>query len=128
MDESKSFETLPIRTRLTDEEVARFIAHRYRFPGVEIKARLFRQYPGGAFAAHILGYIGRITDKPTWRRSRSGRKTRTTAAPSTSAKPAWSSAMSSTCMASAAMNRLRWMPAVAPCVRCRARRRWRATS
>jgi cell division protein FtsI/penicillin-binding protein 2 len=62
MDESKSFETLPIRTRLTDEEVARFIAHRYRFPGVEIKARLFRQYPGGAFASHILGYIGRITD------------------------------------------------------------------
>jgi hypothetical protein len=62
MDESKSFETLPIRTRLTDEEVAKFIAHRYRFPGVEIKARLFRQYPGGAFASHILGYIGRITD------------------------------------------------------------------
>ena len=63
MDESKSFETLPIRTRLSDEEVARFIAHRYRFPGVEIKARLFRQYPGGAFASHILGYIGRITDR-----------------------------------------------------------------
>jgi penicillin-binding protein 2 len=62
MEESKSFETLPIRTRLTDEEVARFIAHRYRFPGVEIKARLFRQYPGGAFASHILGYIGRIND------------------------------------------------------------------
>ena len=62
MEESKSFETLPIRTRLTDTEVARFIAHRYRFPGVEIKARLFRQYPGGAFASHILGYIGRVTD------------------------------------------------------------------
>jgi penicillin-binding protein 2 len=63
MDESKSFETLPIRTRLTDEEVAKFVAHRYRFPGVEIKARLFRQYPGNAFASHILGYIGRITDR-----------------------------------------------------------------
>ena len=63
MDESKSFETLPIRTRLSDEEVAKFIAHRYRFPGVEIKARLFRQYPGGAYASHILGYIGRITDR-----------------------------------------------------------------
>jgi penicillin-binding protein 2 len=63
MEESKSFETLPIRTRLTDEEVAKFIAHRYRFPGVEIKARLFRQYPGNAFASHILGYIGRITDR-----------------------------------------------------------------
>jgi penicillin-binding protein 2 len=63
MDESKSFEALPIRTRLSDVEVAKFIAHRYRFPGVEIKARLFRQYPGGAFASHILGYIGRINDR-----------------------------------------------------------------
>jgi len=63
MEESKRFESLPIRTRLTDEEVARFIARRYRFPGVDIKARLFRQYPKGAFAAHILGYIGRVTER-----------------------------------------------------------------
>lgn len=63
LDESKNFESLPIRTRLTDEEVAKFIAHRYRFPGVEIKARLFRQYPMGAFASHLLGYIGRVNDK-----------------------------------------------------------------
>jgi penicillin-binding protein 2 len=61
--ESKNFESLPIRTRLTDEEVATFIAHRYRFPGVDIKARLFRQYPFGAFASHLLGYIGRVTDR-----------------------------------------------------------------
>ena len=45
MDESKSFESLPIRTRLTDEEVARFAAQRFRFQGVDVKARLFRQYP-----------------------------------------------------------------------------------
>ena len=63
LEESRNFESLPIRTRLTDEEVAKFIAHRYRFPGVEIKARLFRQYPGGAFASHMLGYIGRVTDR-----------------------------------------------------------------
>lgn len=60
LEESKNFESLPIRTRLSDEEVARFIAHRYRFPGVDIKARLFRQYPEGEFASHLLGYIGRI--------------------------------------------------------------------
>jgi penicillin-binding protein 2 len=47
MEESRSFESLPIRTRLTDDEVARFAAQRYRFPGVEIKARLFRNYPYG---------------------------------------------------------------------------------
>lgn len=63
MEESKRFESLPIRTRLTDEEVAKFIARRYRFPGVDIKARLFRQYPKGAFASHVLGYIGRITER-----------------------------------------------------------------
>lgn len=63
LDESRNFESLPIRTRLTDAEVAIFTAQRYRFPGVEIKARLFRQYPGGAFASHILGYIGRVTDR-----------------------------------------------------------------
>ena len=63
LDESKNFESLPIRTRVTDEEVARFIANRYRFPGVDIQARLFRQYPFGTFASHLLGYIGRVTDR-----------------------------------------------------------------
>lgn len=62
-DESKRFESLPIRTRLSDVEVARFAANRYRFPGVEIKARLFRQYPKGDIASHVVGYIGRINDK-----------------------------------------------------------------
>jgi penicillin-binding protein 2 len=60
MEESKSFESLPIRTRLTDAEVARFAAQRFRFPGVEIKARLFRSYPYGELASHVIGYIGRI--------------------------------------------------------------------
>ena len=60
LDESKSFDSLPIRTRLTDEEVARFAAQRYRFPGVDIKARLFRNYPWGELASHVIGYIGRI--------------------------------------------------------------------
>lgn len=60
LEESKSFESVPIRTRLTDEEVARFVAQRFRFPGVEIKARLFRNYPYGEVASHVIGYIGRI--------------------------------------------------------------------
>jgi penicillin-binding protein 2 len=60
MEESKSFESVPIRTRLTDTEVARFAAQRFRFPGVEIKARLFRNYPYGELASHVIGYIGRI--------------------------------------------------------------------
>ncbi|MBI4989234.1 MAG: penicillin-binding protein 2 [Rhodocyclales bacterium] len=63
LEESKNFESLPIRTRLSDEEVARFIAQRFRFPGVEIKARLFRQYPQGDLASHAMGYIGRVNDR-----------------------------------------------------------------
>lgn len=58
--ESHDFETLMIRSRLSDEEVARFAAQQYRFPGVEIKARLFREYPYSEKTAHLLGYIGRI--------------------------------------------------------------------
>jgi penicillin-binding protein 2 len=60
MEESKSFESLPVRSRLSDTEVARFAAQRFRFPGVEIKARLFRNYPYGELASHAIGYIGRI--------------------------------------------------------------------
>ena len=63
MDEAKNFESIPIRTRLSDAEVAMFAAQRYRFPGVEVKARLFRQYPLNNVASHAIGYIGRITDR-----------------------------------------------------------------
>ena len=62
MEESRSFESLPIRNRLTDTEVARFSANKYRFPGFEIRARLFRNYPFGDVASHAIGYIGRIYD------------------------------------------------------------------
>ena len=63
LEESKSFESIPIRTRLSDEEVARFAANRYLFPGVDVKARLFRHYPLGASASHVVGYINRINQK-----------------------------------------------------------------
>jgi penicillin-binding protein 2 len=63
MDESKNFESIPLRTRLSDKEVAIIAANRYRFPGVEVKARLFRQYPLGEVGSHALGYIGRVNDR-----------------------------------------------------------------
>jgi penicillin-binding protein 2 len=62
-EDSKHFESLPIRTRLSDEEIARFAANQFRFPGVEIKARLYRQYPQGEAFAHVLGHVGRINQK-----------------------------------------------------------------
>jgi penicillin-binding protein 2 len=56
----KGADSLPIRTKLSDAEVARFMAQRFRFSGVEVKARLFRHYPLGETGSHLLGYIGRI--------------------------------------------------------------------
>ncbi len=58
--DSRSFEAVPLRYRLSDEEVARFAVERYRFPGVEVNARLFRYYPYGELGSHLIGYIGRI--------------------------------------------------------------------
>jgi penicillin-binding protein 2 len=75
--DGKKFESLPIRTRLSDAEVARFAAQRFRFPGVDVQARLFRQYPLGETGAHLIGYIGRISAKDReamedWEEERAG--------------------------------------------------------
>jgi len=63
LEESKVVGTLPIRTRLSDEEIARFAANRFRFPQVEINARPFRQYPQAELFSHVVGYIGRINER-----------------------------------------------------------------
>jgi penicillin-binding protein 2 len=57
------FKPIPLRTRLTDEEVARIAVNRYRFPGVDIAARLIRHYPYEGLFAHSIGYVGRINEK-----------------------------------------------------------------
>ncbi len=62
LEEGHDFASVPIRTRLNDEEVARFAVNAHRFPGVELNARLFRHYPNGEIASHVVGYIGRISD------------------------------------------------------------------
>ncbi|HEY7674440.1 MAG TPA: penicillin-binding protein 2 [Burkholderiales bacterium] len=71
-EESKALESLPIRTRLTDEEVAKLAVNRYRFAGVDIKGRLFRQYPLGESASHVVGYISRIDDRDVARIDETG--------------------------------------------------------
>ncbi len=63
MDETRGAGSVPIRTRLSDGEMARFAANRYQFPGVEIRARLFREYPLQTLASHAIGYIGRISGR-----------------------------------------------------------------
>jgi len=61
-DESHNFESIPLRTHLNEVEAAKFAVNRYRFPGVELKSRLFRHYPFGKLGSHMVGYIGRIND------------------------------------------------------------------
>jgi len=59
---SRRFKPITLRTRLSDQEVARFAVNRHRFPGVDIAARLYRHYPQGSLAVHALGYVGRISE------------------------------------------------------------------
>lgn len=61
--ESGSFAPVLLRNDLSDTEAAYFAAQAFRFPGVELKARWVRQYPQGQTAAHVLGYIGRISER-----------------------------------------------------------------
>ena len=61
--EYRSYEKVPLKLKLTMEEASRLAAELYRFPGVEINARTFRDYPYGELLAHIVGYIGRISDR-----------------------------------------------------------------
>jgi len=60
---NRPFKAIPIRTRLSDEEVARIAVNRYRFTGVDIAAELIRHYPHGALGVHAIGYVGRINEK-----------------------------------------------------------------
>jgi penicillin-binding protein 2 len=59
----RRFESVPIRIRLTPEEVARFSVNRHRFPGIELQAKLLREYPFAENTAHVLGYVGRINEQ-----------------------------------------------------------------
>ena len=62
-DESRNFDTLPLKIKLSDEEVAKLTARAWQFPGVEVKARLFRDYPFKELTSLVVGYIGRINQK-----------------------------------------------------------------
>ncbi|MCX4188380.1 penicillin-binding protein 2 [Methylophaga sp. OBS4] len=63
LKQHRRFQQVVLRQRLTEEEVARFSANRYRFPGVDIEGRLIRHYPQGNLFAHTVGYVGRINER-----------------------------------------------------------------
>jgi penicillin-binding protein 2 len=60
---SRTFDSVPIRLRMSDEDVARFAVRRFEFPGIDIKTRQTRWYPNGALAVHALGYVGAISEE-----------------------------------------------------------------
>jgi penicillin-binding protein 2 len=60
---SKKTENLSIRNFLSDEEVSRFYARRFEFPGVDVQVRYFRQYPYQQLGSHLLGYTGKVSIK-----------------------------------------------------------------
>ncbi|HXC60259.1 MAG TPA: penicillin-binding protein 2 [Steroidobacteraceae bacterium] len=59
----RGFEAVPIRLRLTEEEISRFAVHRHEFPGVDLRARSTRFYPYGSLGVHALGYVGAISEQ-----------------------------------------------------------------
>lgn len=63
IDSSRIFDSVPIRLRMSDEDVARFAVRRFEFPGLDIKTRQTRFYPNGALAVHALGYVGAISEQ-----------------------------------------------------------------
>ncbi len=60
--ERRPFESVPLRFKLTEDEIARIAVNRHRLPGVEVEARLARYYPFGSMFAHAVGYVGRINE------------------------------------------------------------------
>ncbi len=60
---SRRHKPVSLRSRLSDEEVARFAVNRHRFTGVDTVARLYRHYPQGSLGVHALGYVGRINER-----------------------------------------------------------------
>ena len=63
IDSSRSFDSVPIRLRMSDEDVARFAVRRFEFPGLDIRTRQTRWYPNGGLAVHALGYVGAISEQ-----------------------------------------------------------------
>ncbi|HEY8585105.1 MAG TPA: penicillin-binding protein 2 [Rhodanobacter sp.] len=60
LKQSRRFDSVPVKMRLTEDEIARFAVNRWRFPGVDVVPYLIRRYPQGSMFAHVVGYVGRI--------------------------------------------------------------------
>jgi penicillin-binding protein 2 len=57
-----SYEGVPLRLKLSEEEIAKFSINRWAFPGIDVVPYLTRSYPLGEEFAHTVGYVGRIDE------------------------------------------------------------------
>ena len=60
LKQSHRFDSVPLKMRLTEDDIARFAVNRWRFPGVDVVPYLTRYYPLGPLFAHVVGYVSRI--------------------------------------------------------------------
>jgi len=75
--EASNAKSLPIRLQLSEVEVAKFVANRYRYLGVaDINVRMLRDYPHGDAASHVMGHIARITARDQASLEEAGRHAR----------------------------------------------------
>ncbi len=58
----RRFESIPLKFKLSEDEIARFSVEQHKFPGVEVIARPYRHYPEKSGLVHVLGYVGRIDE------------------------------------------------------------------
>ena len=58
----RKFEPVTLMYQMNDKEVARFAVMRQEFPGVDVRARLIRQYPYGGISSHVVGYVGSMNE------------------------------------------------------------------
>src|SRR5690625_5184410 len=63
LEQNGRYSSLLLRNNINETEASWFAAHSWRFPGVELKARWVREYPHGETAAHVLGFVGSISEK-----------------------------------------------------------------
>ncbi|MCH9783128.1 MAG: penicillin-binding protein 2 [Gammaproteobacteria bacterium] len=56
----RPWDPIPLRGRLSEDEIARITVNQHRLPGVRVAANPVRHYPHGKLFSHVLGYVNRL--------------------------------------------------------------------
>lgn len=58
-----SLDPIPLRYKLTEEEIANIAVNQHLLDGVQVDAEFVRNYPKGELFAQVIGYTSRINEK-----------------------------------------------------------------